>query len=71
VRLVLDLAEVSFISSAGFGVLMSVIDDLRDQGGDLKMAAVAGDVFRIFELLEFHRVFEFYDTVDQALAAFE
>jgi len=70
-RLVLDLSDVPFISSAGFGVLMSVIDGIREQGGDLKIAAVPSEVYRIFELLEFNQVFEFYDGIEQAVAAFD
>lgn len=70
VNMVLDFAEVPFISSAGLGILMSVIEEIREAGGDLVLARVQGEVYRIFDLLEFTSLFEFFDTVDAAIAHF-
>lgn len=70
-RLVLDMAEVPFISSAGLGILMSVIEEIRDVNGDLVLAAVVPEVYRIFDLLEFTTLFRFFDTVDAAVAGFD
>lgn len=70
VNIVLDFAEVSFISSAGLGILMSVIEEIRDAGGDMVLARVIPDVYRIFDLLEFTTLFQFHDTVDAATSGF-
>lgn len=69
-RLILDMAEVPFISSAGLGILMAVIEDIREQEGDLVLAAVVPEVYRIFDLLEFTTLFRFFDTVEAAIAGF-
>lgn len=69
-NLVLDFAEVPFISSAGLGILMSVIEEIREPGGDLVLARVQPEVYRIFDLLEFTTLFQFYDSLDEAIASF-
>lgn len=70
VNIVVDFAGVAFISSAGLGILMSVIEEIRDAGGDLVLARVIPDVYRIFDLLEFTTLFQFHDTVDAATSGF-
>ena len=51
-RIVVDLAGVTYISSAGWGIFISEIKEIRENGGDLKLAAMTGDVYEVFELLE-------------------
>lgn len=69
-NIVIDFADVPFISSAGLGILMSVIEEIREGGGDLMMARVQPEVYRIFDMLEFTTLFRFFDTVEEAEAAF-
>lgn len=69
-NIVIDFSEVPFISSAGLGILMSVIDEVRDGGGDLVLASVVPEVYRIFDLLEFTTLFKFFPTVEEAIASF-
>jgi anti-sigma B factor antagonist len=69
-NVVIDFEEVPFISSAGLGILMSVIEEIREANGDLVLASVVSEVYRIFDLLEFTTLFKFFDTVDEAIAAF-
>jgi anti-sigma B factor antagonist len=68
--IVIDLGEVSYISSAGWGIFISEIKDIRENGGDLKLAAMIGDVYEVFELLEFQTILESYDTVEEAVKSF-
>ena len=48
----------------------SVIEEIREGGGDLVMARVQPEVYRIFDMLEFTTLFRFFDGVDEAIAAF-
>ncbi|MEB3221840.1 MAG: STAS domain-containing protein [Candidatus Sericytochromatia bacterium] len=68
-QLVIDFSEVPFISSAGLGVLMAVIEEVRGAGGDLMLARVQPEVYRIFDILDFTSLFRFFDTVDAAVDA--
>ena len=69
-RVVLDLAELGYISSAGLGVLTGTLGAFRDRGGDLKLAAVPADALRVLDLLGFTQLLELYETPAKAIAAF-
>ena len=69
-RIVLDLSGVTYISSAGWGIFIGEIKEIRNHGGDLKLAAMTGDVFEVFQLLEFQSILEAYPTIDEAKTAF-
>jgi len=69
-RIVVDLAGVDYISSAGWGIFISHIKDVRDNAGDVKLANMVPDVREIFELLEFDKVLQALDSVEDAVAKF-
>jgi len=69
-NIVIDLGGVNYISSAGWGIFISEIKEIRENSGDLKLAAMIGDVYEVFELLEFQTILESYDAVDAAVKAF-
>ncbi len=69
-RIVLDLAGVGYISSAGWGVFISRLREIREGGGDLKLARMTPDVREIYSLLEFEGVLSHFDRLDSAQAAF-
>jgi anti-sigma B factor antagonist len=69
-RIVVDLAGVNYISSAGWGIFIGEIKEIRNQGGDLKLAGMVGDVYEVFQLLEFHSILEAFETTDEAIASF-
>ena len=50
-RLVVDLSDVSFISSEGIGTLVVAQQKLADQGGSLDVVASKRSVVRPIELL--------------------
>jgi len=56
-RLVLDLKDLSYISSAGIGALMSLTHHLRKKQGDLVLFRPNQKVFKILDLLGFTRIF--------------
>ena len=70
-HVVVDLTKVGYISSAGWGVFISKIKDIRDNGGGLKIAGMRPDVRDVFDLLGFGHIIEAHSTVDEAVAAFE
>jgi len=70
-RIIIDLGNVDYISSAGWGIFISEIKGIRERGGDLKLAKMIPDVYEVFELLEFHYILKAYDTVEQAIQDFD
>ena len=69
-KIVVDLSGVTYISSAGWGIFIGEIKKIRNNGGDLKLAGMVGDVFEVFQLLEFESILEAYPSIDEAVEAF-
>ena len=70
VRIVADGSDLTYVSSAGLGVFMAVLEPAREAGGDIVIAALPARVFETFDLLGFPEVFRFAATVDEAAALF-
>ena len=69
-KMVLDMAEVRYISSAGLRTLADVLTRNQDAGGDLMLVALNPKVLRVFQIIGFDKFFAIHDTVDAAVAAF-
>ena len=70
-KIVVDLSGVNYISSAGWGIFIGEIKDIRHRGGDLKLSGMVGDVYEVFQLLEFHSILEAYPSTDEAISSFD
>ncbi len=70
-QIIIDLGNVDYISSAGWGIFISEIKAIRENNGDLKLVRMIPDVYEIFELLEFHHILEVYDSIEEAVRKFE
>lgn len=69
--IIIDLGNVDYISSAGWGIFISEIKGIRERGGDLKLARMIPDVYEVFELLEFHYILKAFDTIEEAVKDFD
>ena len=67
-RMVLDLAGVDYISSAGLRSFMLAEKQAKAQGGTIVVAAMQPVVKEIFEISRFTLVFETFATVREAIA---
>jgi anti-sigma B factor antagonist len=70
-NVVMDLAKVEFMDSSGLGVLIALLKRVADRGGDLKLCCIQKKVRLVFEITRAHRVFEIFDTQDEAMKAFK
>ena len=69
-NLVIDLAEVSYIDSAGIGVLIGRYLSLRRRGGDMKLANLTVRSHRVMTITQLLKVFDCFDSVEEAVAGF-
>ncbi len=69
-KIVIDLSGITYISSAGWGIFIGEIKEIRSHGGDLKLAGMIGDVHEVFQLLEFQSILESYPDIESAVNAF-
>src|ERR1700733_4958700 len=69
-RVVLQLAEVSFIDSAGLGALVRLFGALRAEGGGLKLCSLSPFVLQVFRVTNLLGVIPTYASEAEAIAAF-
>ena len=69
-KMVLDMASVRYISSAGLRTLADVLTKNKQAGGDLKLVALNQKVVRVFRIIGFDKFFAVYDTCEAAIADF-
>ena len=70
-QIVINGEHLQYISSAGLGVFMADIEEVREEGGDIKIAALQPKVFNVFDLLGFPILFNIVDTVEEAVLLFQ
>jgi anti-anti-sigma factor len=70
-RIVLDLSAVKFLDSAGMAVLVSVLKQVRQKGGNARMILPLEEgAKRILHLTRFDRVFDLDENIEAALLNF-
>ena len=69
-RIIVDVAGVNYVSSAGWGIFISNIRDVRANEGDIKLANMVPNVYEIYDLLEFDNVLKAYNSIDEARSDF-
>lgn len=70
-QFVVDMSGVNYVSSAGWGVFVGEIKDIRDNAGDIKIVHMTPEVYDVFEMLEFNRILKVYDSVPEAINEFD
>ena len=71
VQVVLDMASVEYLSSAGLGRLVALLKKSMAGGGCLHIATLRAEILELFEVMRLGRIFKIFDTVEEALSAFE
>lgn len=69
--IVVNGENLQYISSAGLGVFMAYIEDIREAGGDIKIAALQPKVYNVFDLLGFPMLFDIVPSEDEAVERFD
>ncbi len=70
-QIIINGSNLAYISSAGLGVFMAYIEEIREKGGDIKIAALQAKVFNVFDLLGFPMLFDIMESEDEAIAKFK
>ncbi len=69
-KIVVDLNNIDYVSSAGWGVFVSEIREIRENGGDLVLVNMSPDVYDVYELMEFSSILKSFDGLEEAIANF-
>lgn len=66
-NIVLDMAPLQFIDSAGLGALVSCLHEAHRHNGELLLAAVSQSVRTLMELMRMEGIFSIHPSVEEAV----
>lgn len=69
-NLIMDFAEVDFLSSSGLRVLVTTRKTLREAGGDVVLASPSQRAADSFEIAGLDKLFDSYPDRESAIGAF-
>jgi anti-sigma B factor antagonist len=69
-RIIVDCRNLDYISSAGLGVFMSFVEDVRERQGDIKICGLNSNVKEVFDILGFPQIFDVLENVQAARQRF-
>ena len=68
---VLNLNKVSMMDSSGLGVLVSSYTSVQKRKGRLALAGLGKGLQNLIAITKLTRVFDIYETEEEAIASFE
>ncbi len=69
-NILVNFKDLIYISSAGLGVFMGFIENIRSNNGDIKLSNMNAKIYRVFDLLGFPALYDIVDDEQQALEKF-
>jgi anti-anti-sigma factor len=67
-KIIVDLTDVEFVSSAGLRILLATAKRLRKSAGDLSVCGLNETVQEVFDMSGFSSILKVFPGVDEALA---
>lgn len=71
IKMVLDLGEVKYLSSAVLRQLIAVYKAIKSENGELKLCRVNPEVREVFKITQLDKMMEIYDDLDSAINSFK
>jgi anti-sigma B factor antagonist len=69
-NIVVNCKDLSYISSAGLGVFMAYIEDVRNNSGDIKLSNMSPKIYNVFDLLGFPLLYDITSDEAEAIQKF-
>ena len=70
-KLILNLDNIDFVDSTGFGVFLSIMKTANNNYGFFKICNINPEVMELFKLLQLHNVFEIYSSLEDCVESFQ
>lgn len=70
-KIICDMSRLEYISSAGIGVFVSSLQIARKNNGDVILSSMLPDIFQVFEILGFSKIFTIKNSMDEAKKYFK
>lgn len=65
-KIIVSMGDLNYISSAGLGVFMGFIEEIREREGDIKLSNMSDKVFKVFDLLGFPALYQIFSHESEA-----
>lgn len=69
-KIIVNCQQLDYIASAGLGVFMAYIEDVRSMGGDIKLTNMKPKVYNVFDLLGFPTLYDILKDEHEAISNF-
>lgn len=69
-NVIVDLKDVGYIDAYAIGILTAFSKELRDKGGELKLAQMNDKIKLVFDLSHLSKVYEIFDSMEEARKSF-
>jgi anti-sigma B factor antagonist len=69
-KIVVDLSDVDFISSAGWGVFIGNLQKVKKNNGDIFLSGMKEEVKNIYKSVNLDEILISYDTLEEAIKSF-
>ncbi len=69
-KIIVNFQKLDYISSAGLGVFMGFIEEIREQEGDIVLCCMSDRVYKVFDLLGFPALFKIVSNEEEAMQKF-
>jgi|SRR5215469_12592731 len=67
-RIVLDLSELTYISSLGLRIFIAIAKNIHKVNGKLALSGLNDHIYEIFKIARFTTIFSIYPSCDEAVA---
>jgi anti-sigma B factor antagonist len=69
-NIIVDLSSSDFVDSSFLGALVAGLKKATMKSGDLKIIGLQAPVRAMFELTRLYRIFDIFDTQEEAISSF-
>ena len=70
-KVIVDFKALHYMSSAGWGIFVGEVKRFRENGGDIRLAAMNPEINDVYQMLEFYHILDDFTTVEEAALSFE
>lgn len=67
VRMILDMEQIQYLSSAGLGRLVALLKKAMSGGGFLHLACMRSEIRELFDVMRLSQIFKIFDTVEEGI----
>lgn len=70
VKMVINGSGLAYIASAGLGVIMGLVEEVRARGGDIRLTDLNDTVLNIFEVVGFNHLYRVFGSEREAIESY-